>query len=184
MAIPNPPPKPPVRGNSQSMTGGGSTLVGTKVIPHDAVQQRDRPREMHPAVQEAMGRYAAIWEENDELRTENGKLQKENDVLRKLDQEKSALIDSLRAGIAEAQKVTDQRLSTQETHYRERLAEAERAKERYLRYAVSISTDIKACITSLEAADQTAMEMAHSPGKKQLDEVEAAIVEATQTVER
>jgi hypothetical protein len=139
---------------------------------------------MHPAVAEAMGRYAAIWEENDELRAENGKLQQENEVLRKLDKEKSAIIDSLRAGIAEAQKVADQRLSGQEIHYRERLAEAERAKERYLRYAVSISTDIKACITNLEAADQTAMEMAHSPGENALQEVDALISEATKTVER
>ena len=167
MAIPNPPMKPPARGNSQQ-----------QVIPHDAAQQRTRSREMHPAVQEAMGRYAAIWEENDEFRSENGKLQKENEVLRKLDAEKSALIESLRAAILESQKTTDARLSAQETHYRERLAEIERAKERYLRYAVSISTDIKACISNLEAADATAMEMAKTPLERHLEDARAAVEEA------
>jgi hypothetical protein len=173
MAIPNPPMRPPLKGNSQQ-----------QVVPHETAQQKARPKEMHPAVAEAMGRYAQIWEENDELRTENGNLQKENDVLRKLDAEKSALIESLRIAITEAQRVTDQRLSTQEAYYRERLAEAERAKERYLRYAVSISTDIKACITSLEAADTTAMEMAHSPGEKALKDIDTAIEEAARAVEQ
>jgi len=184
MAIPNPPTKPPARGNSQQiamMTGGGPPVTA---IPHDAAQQKSRPREMHPAVQEAMGRYAQIWEENDKLRDDNIRLAHENDVLRKLDTEKSALIESLRAGMVEAQKITDQRLAAQETHYRGRLAEAERAKERYLRYAVSISTDLKAAIQNLEAADQTAMDMAHTPSDKQLSEIDAAIAEATQTVER
>src|SRR5215813_11871036 len=83
MAIPNPPQRPPAKGNSQQ-----------QVVRHESAQQERRPREMHPAVQEAMGRYAAIWEENDELRTENGKLQKENEVLRSLDKEKSDLIAS------------------------------------------------------------------------------------------
>jgi len=173
MTMPSPPPKPPSRGNSQQ-----------QVVTHDTAQQKARPREMHPAVQEAMGRYAAIWEENDELRTENGNLAKENEVLRQIDREKSALIDSLRTAIAEAQKVTDQRLSVQEAHYRERLGQAELAKERYLRYAVSISTDIKSCIQSLEAADATAMDMANSPGEKQLSEIDAAIAEATKAAER
>src|SRR5215467_9287203 len=149
MAIPNPPPRPPSRGNSQQQTGGGA------VIPHDVAQQQRRPREVHPAVTEFQNRYAQIWDENDRLREDNVRLSHENDVLRKLDVEKSGLIDSLRTALTEAQRTTDQRLGAQEAHFRERLAEAERAKERYLRYAVSISTDIKACISNLEAADHT-----------------------------
>ena len=170
MVIPNPPMKPPAKGNSQ------------QVVPqtHDVAQQKARPKEMHPAVAEAMGRYAAIWEENDELRAENGKLQQENDVLRKLDQEKSALIDSLRSGIAEAQKVTDQRLSAQETHYRERLAEAERAKERYLRFAVSMSERVESCMSDLQATHDLAMEMAHQTPS----EIEGHIAEAIKDIQK
>jgi hypothetical protein len=134
---------------------------------------------MHPAVQEAMGRYAAIWEENDELRVENGKLAKDNEVLRKLDQEKTALIASLRATLEEAQKTTDARLSKQEAHFRERLAEVERAKERYLRYAVGISERLQACISDLQAANEAAMDMARHPGDDALDEVQKAVAAAT-----
>jgi hypothetical protein len=173
MAIPNPPTKPPTRGNSQQ-----------QVVPHEMLQQQARPREVHPAVTEFHNRYAKIWEDNDALRGENDRLTKENEVLRKLDAEKSALIESLRQGLVEAQRVTDQRMGTQETHFRERLAEAERAKERYLRYAVSISTDIKSCIQNLEAADQTAMEMAYSPSEKTLTDIDKAIQETSHAVER
>ena len=163
MAMPTPPPKPPSRpGNSQQ-----------QVIPHE----RSRSREMHPAVQEAMGRYAQIWEENDKLRDENARLAHENDVLRKLDIEKSGLIDSLRAGIAEGQKVTDQRLGTQETHYRERLAEAERAKERYLRFAVSMSERVQSCISDLKATHDLAMEMAHQNPSEVEEQIANAIKE-------
>jgi hypothetical protein len=168
MAMPTPPPKPPSRGNSQQ-----------QVVPHEVAQQKARPREMHPAVQEAMGRYAAIWEENDELRVENGKFEKDNEVLRKLDQEKSALIVSLRSALEEAQKTTDARLSKQEAYFRERLAESERAKERYLRYAVAISERIQGCISDLQVANDSAMDMARSPSEQTLDEVQKAISAAS-----
>jgi len=141
---------------------------------------------MHPAVQEAMGRYAAIWEENDELRTENGKLQKENEVLRSLDKEKSDLIASLRKTAEDAQTAFDARLNQAESHLRERLAEAERAKERYLRYAVSMSERIQSSITDLQAMHDVAMDMAHSsnPTDKAMSAIQKAITEAEDAVER
>ena len=79
--MPNPPPKPPSRGNSQ------------QVVPHDVAQQRARPREIHPAVTEFHNKYAQVWDENDRLIAENIRLTKENEVLRQLDAEKSALIE-------------------------------------------------------------------------------------------
>jgi hypothetical protein len=176
MAMPPPPPKTPARpGNSQQVA---------RAVHHDAVQSSQRPREIHPAVTEFQNNYARVWEDNDRLREENSRLIHDNEVLRQVDKEKSALIETLRASIVEAQKVADQRLATQEEHYRGRLTEAERHRERYMRYAVSMSTDLKSAISNLEAADATAMEMAHSPGEKALTDVERAIAEATHAVEQ
>jgi hypothetical protein len=167
MAIPNPPVKPPSRGNSQS------------VVPHETAQQSASPRKMHPAVAETMSRYAEVWDENDRLHNANVQLIKDNEVLQRLDQEKSALIVDLRHTLEETQKASDERLHKAEAHHRERLAEAERAKERYLRYAVSISERIQGCISDLEAAHSTSMEMAHTPSDKVLDEVNEAIAAVT-----
>jgi len=163
--MPNPPPKPPSRGNSQ------------QVVPHDVAQQRARPREIHPAVTEFHNKYAQVWDENDRLIAENIRLTKENEVLRQLDAEKSALIDSLRKTAEEAHRTTDARMAAQETHFRERVAEAERAKERYLRFAVSMSERVQSCISDLQATHDLAMEMAHGSNKP-LNDVEQAVADA------
>jgi len=163
--MPNPPSKPPSRGNSQ------------QVVPHDVAQQRARPREVHPAVTEFQNRYAQIWDENDRLVADNTRLTKENEVLRQLDAEKSALIDSLRKTAEETQRTTDARLVAQEAHFRDRVAEAERAKERYLRFAVSMSERVQSCISDLQATHDLAMEMAHGSNKP-LSDVEKAVADA------
>ena len=168
MPMPTPPSKPVPRGNSQQ-----------QVVPHEMVQQRARPREMHPAVAETLSRYAEVWEENDKLREENSRLQKDNEVLQKLDQEKTALIVDLRKTLDQTQKTSDERLHKAEVHFRERLAEAERAKERYLRYAVSISERIQGCISDLEAAHSISMDMAHQDHPQ----VEDAIASAVKTMQ-
>jgi predicted translin family RNA/ssDNA-binding protein len=130
---------------------------------------------MHPAVAETMSRYAEVWDENDKLRDENVQLVKDNEVLQRLDQEKSTLIIDLRRTLEETQRTSDDRLHKAEVHFRERLAEAERAKERYLRYAVSISERIQGCISDLEAAHSTSMEMAHQDPKEIEDEISSAV---------
>jgi hypothetical protein len=125
-----------------------------------APQQAQRPRELHPAAAEAVARYNQVWEENDRLAAENAKLSGENEILRRVDAEKTALISDLRRTVEETQRGSDERLAKAESHFRARLAESERAKERYLRYAVSISERLKACGDQIAAAHDTAMEMA------------------------
>ena len=68
-----------------------------------------------------------------------------------------------------------------ETHLRERLAEAERNKERYLRYAVSISERLKSCGENIAAAHDIAMDMAQSSPK--LDDIEQEIAKVTRQVQ-
>jgi hypothetical protein len=135
---------------------------------------------MHPAVAETMSRYAEVWDENDRLRDANIQLIKDNEVLQRLDQEKSALIKDLRHTLEETQKTSDERLHKAEVHHRERLTEAERAKERYLRYAVSISERIRGCISDLEAAHSTSMEMANQSSA----EIESEIADAVKAIQQ
>src|SRR5215467_8100771 len=130
MAMPTPPPKPPSRGNSQQMTKSGEGGSGETRV---AIPPQPRSREVHPAVTEFQNRYAQMWDDNEELRASNTRLINENEMLRRLDAEKTALVSSLRQTLEDSQRSTEERLSKQEHHFRERLAEAERAKERYLR---------------------------------------------------
>jgi hypothetical protein len=151
-------------------------------IHHDTVQQQSRSRELHPAAAEAMARYTAVWEENDRLHEHNAKLAKENEVLRKVDAEKTALISDLRRTLEESQRSSDIRVNNVETHYRERLAEAERSKERYLRFAVAISERLEACVEDLSSAHKTAMDMASKIPDRALDEIDQAIADVARTV--
>lgn len=127
-------------------------------------------RELHPAAQEAVARYSAVWDENDRLRADNQRLEGENDVLRKVDAEKSSMLSDLRRTLEETQRAADDRVNRTEAHFRERLVAAELGKERYLRYAVTLSERLKACSEQIAAAHDVAMEMANTKG--QLDRVE------------
>jgi hypothetical protein len=124
------------------------------------VQQTHRQRELHPVAAEAMAKYTAVWEENDRLIEENQQLRKDNEALRAIDNEKSVLISNLRDVGQEAQRMSDDRIEKLEMHYRERLAEVERAKESYLRYAVTISERLKIGAENITQAHKIAMEMA------------------------
>src|SRR5215831_5544870 len=97
------------------------------------------PRELHPAAADAVARYSRVWEENDRLAADNVRLTQDNEVLKRIDAEKTALISDLRRQLEDTQQKADDRVHRTETHFRERLAESERIKERYLRFAVSIS---------------------------------------------
>jgi hypothetical protein len=151
---------------------------------HDRTQQAQRPRELHPAAAEAVARYNQVWEENDRLAAESAKLTGENEILRRVDAEKTALISDLRRTVEETQRGSDERLAKAENHFRQRLAESERAKERYLRYAVSISERLKACGDQIAAAHETAMEMASGTSPAEGIEREiAALIAAGQKQE-
>jgi hypothetical protein len=154
---------------------GDSQKVAAPPVPVPTMQ---RPRELHPAAAEAVAKYNQVWEENDRLLAENAKLHGENDVLRRVDAEKTALISTLRQNLEDAQKMADDRVLKTEMHLRDRLAESERSKERYLRYAVTISERLKACGDQITAAHDIAMEMGHNVPDQQLNQIEAAITAA------
>jgi len=133
-------------------------------VHHDEVRQNKR-REMHPAAADAVARYSAVFDENELLRNENAELLNANEVLRRVDAEKSAIVADLRRIIDETQRAATEQVRAVEDHYRGRLTETERAKERYLRYAVSIAERLKACGDQIAAAHDTAMKMATDEGK-------------------
>jgi len=165
------PPRVPAKGDSQR-------------VPIPAVQ-RPQARELHPAARDAISRYSAVFDENDRLIEENAKLKGDNEVLRRVDAEKTALLSTLRQNLEEAQRAADERVQKTEAHFRERLADAERAKERYLRYAVTISERLKACGDQIAAAHDIAMEMANrppDPPDKELEAIDHAIAEAVKGV--
>jgi hypothetical protein len=150
--------------------GGGDSQRPPVVPP-----AQQRPRELHPAAADTIERIHQVWDENERLVAENRTLSGDNEVLRRVDAEKSALISTLRQNLEDAQKTADDRVYKTEAHLRERLAEAERNKERYLRYAVTISERLKACGDQIAAAHDVAMDMASKVPDQQLDEVEAAV---------
>jgi hypothetical protein len=152
-----------------------------QVVPTMA---QPRERQLHPAAQAAAAEYSAVWTENDFLRNENQRLKNEIDVARKVDEEKSALISDLRVRVADAQTSADERVDKIETHFRERLADAERAKERYLRYAVGIRERLKACREMITTADAEALEMAHNEPANIDQEIKGIIAGLTKRVEQ
>src|SRR5262245_28042247 len=143
------------RGNSDPALARATPPVPAKPTP---VQ----PRELHPAAQAAAAQYSAVWEENDILRAENQRLKNEVEVARNLDAEKTALLSNLRQQLDDAQRHGDERVYQIEAHFRDRLAQAERSKERYLRYAVGISERLKVCADQIAEAHAGAMEMANT----------------------
>jgi hypothetical protein len=134
-------------------------------------------RELHPAAQEAVARYSAVWDENEKLAADAAQLRSENEVLRRVDAEKTALISDLRRSLEESQAQTDQRVSKIEEDSRRRVVEAEKAKERYLRYAVSISERLKACGDQIAAAHDIAIDMAKSGREVPLEAEIAKLLE-------
>jgi hypothetical protein len=144
-----------------------------------------QPRELHPAAKAAAAQYSAVWEENDILRAENQRLKNEIDVARNLDIEKTAMLSDMRARLDEAGRSADDRVAKVELHYRDRLAEAERAKERYLRYAVGIGERIKGCLEQLAGAHAHAMDMADStPIDAAVHKIDAAMKEMVAALPR
>jgi len=150
---------------------------------HDAAQASARPRELHPAAADTIERIHLVWEENDKLRAENNQLTKDNEVLKRVDAEKTKLISDLRQQLDNTQKTTDIRVQDVETHFRERLAESERAKERYLRYAVSISERLKAAGDDITAAHEAAMDMAGKSLDQTISEIETGMAKMVQQKE-
>jgi regulator of replication initiation timing len=134
-------------------------LRGNKSEPKLSGNSQQR-RELHPAAAEAAARYSQVWEENDSLRAENDRLRNELDVSRNLDVEKTALLSDLRQTLADSQARNDDRMYKIEAHFRERLAESERNKERYLRYATAIAERLKGITDQIVAAHSAAMDMA------------------------
>ena len=125
------------------------------------------------------------------LREENAKLQRENEMLRRVDAEKTAIIADLRRNFEASVRASDDRIAMAEAHFRERLAESERNKEIYLRFAVSINERLNSGIDQIMAAREiegnspTRPQMASSSPSggprrqpKQLDEIEQMIAEA------
>jgi hypothetical protein len=133
---------------------------------------------LHPAAQDAIDRYSAIFDENDRLLNENKELRSENEMLRRVDAEKTALISDLRRATEESQGRTDLRIVKLEADYRQRIGESERAKERYLRYAVSISERLKACGEQITAAHEAAMDMAKTGGIELENEIAKILEES------
>jgi len=131
-----------------------------------------RPRELHPVAQEYMARYAAVWDENDALRAENERLKSEIEVARKLDEARTTMLNDLQQQLADAVRNGDKRVEAIELHFRDRLAQAERSKERYLRYAVGIGEQLKSCADHIATAHASAMEMSNTAP---LDEAEKKI---------
>jgi hypothetical protein len=136
---------------------------------------------LHPAAQDAIDRYSAIFDENDRLINEAKELRNENEMLRRVDGEKTALISDLRRMIEDNQHMNDQRIAKLEIDYRQRVTDAERAKERYLRFAVAISERLKVCGDQISAAHETAMDMAKSGGVELENEI-AKILEESKNV--
>jgi hypothetical protein len=134
-------------------------ILRSKPEPKPAGNSQQR-RELHPAAAEAAARYSQVWEENDSLRAENNRLRNELDVARNLDVEKTALLSDLRQTLADSQARNDDRMYKIEAHFRERLAESERNKERYLRYATAIAERLKGITDQIVAAHSAAMDMA------------------------
>jgi ribosomal protein L16 Arg81 hydroxylase len=139
-------------------------------------------RDLHPAARDAVARYSEVWDENDRLTGEAVQLRGENEVLRRVDAEKTALISDLRRTLEESQRVTDQRVAKLEQDCRHRVAESERAKERYLRFAVAISERLKVCGDQIAAAHDSAMEMAKSGGVDMETEIAKLLESSKQDV--
>jgi hypothetical protein len=163
---------------------GDSKMVPTKTTPVPSMPpppQRPRPRELHPAAADTIEKIHLVWEENERLSNENIRLSQDNEVLKRTDVEKTSIISDLRRQIEEAQRTGDERLEKSETHFRERLAESERSKERYLRFAVTISERLKAAGDDIAAAHESAMEMAHKSSLDQtVSELDAGIAKMIQ----
>ena len=141
---------------------GNSGEPKPPMMQHEVAQQVARPRELHPAAAEAVARYSAVWDENEKLTAAITKLQNDNEILRRVDAEKTALISDLRRNLEETQRTSDDRVQRVELHFRDRLGQAERSKERYLRYAVAISERLKACGDQIAEAHASAMDMANT----------------------
>ena len=159
------------------MSNNSGTPAPRLVAPNMPIPQRRPQQQLPQAAAEAVARYAEVFEENERLSNECVKLRQENDTLRRVDAEKTALISDLRKAFEESQRTADARLAKAETEARYRLAESERAKERYLRYAVSISERLKTCGDQIAAAHDIAMELAHERDRPDAA-VEAAIEQA------
>jgi DNA-binding ferritin-like protein len=140
----------------------GNSEARPPMLHHDASQQANRHRELHPAAAEAVARYSAVWDENEKLIAETTKLRSDNEMLHRVDAEKTALISDLRRCLEDSARAADERVARVELHLRERLADAERSKERYLRYAVAIAERLKACGDQITEAHNSAMEMANT----------------------
>ena len=69
--------------------------------------------------------------------------------------------------MADSQHQADERIYKIEEHFRGRLAESERIKERYLRYAVAIAERLKGCADQISKAHSSALELAASEEAKQ-----------------
>jgi hypothetical protein len=89
-------------------------------------------------------------------REENAKLQSENEMLRRVDAEKTAIIADLRRNFEASVRASDDRIAMAEAHFRERPAESERNKEIYLRFAVSINERLNSGIDQITAAREIA----------------------------
>lgn len=135
----------------------------------------ERQRDLHPAAVEAVTRYSQVWDENDRLVQENQRLRNDNEMLQRLDKEKTALINDLRQQIIDLQHRAEERLTRSETYHRERLAEADKSKERYLRYAVSINERLRACIDQIHAAHNLALEMAQKKPQQLEEEINVTV---------
>jgi len=143
--------------------------------PPARIPQPQSSRELHPEAADTIDRIYHVWDENKKLIIDNDRLTKDNEVLKRVDAEKTALISDLRRQIEETQQASDKRVHDTETHFRERLAESEKAKERYLRYAVSISERLKAAGDDIAAAHDAAMDMAGKSLDQTISEIETGM---------
>ena len=152
-------------------------MVPTKNVPAPSMPAPPPPRqrELHPAAADAVATYSQVWHENDRLLSENARLTQDNEVLRRTDAEKTAMISDLRRAVEETQRSADERVHKVETHHRDRLAESEKAKERYLRFAVSISERLRAAGDDIAAAHESAMEMANKSLDQTISELEVGM---------
>jgi DNA-binding Lrp family transcriptional regulator len=144
--------------------------------------------QLSPGAAEEIARYSAVWEQNAALHEENGKLRAENEMLRRLDAEKTAIISDLRRNFEETVRASDDRIAIAEAHFHERIAEADRNKEVYLRYTMQFNERLTSGIEQFMAAREIAKKLAYetedkrppepvAPPKK-LNEIEQMIAEA------
>jgi hypothetical protein len=82
-------------------------------------------------------------------------------MLRRVEAEKTAIIADLRRNFEASVRASDDRIAMAEAHFRERLAESERNKEIYLRFAVSINERLNSGIDQIMAAREIARQLAH-----------------------